>query len=471
MNLSAQLNDQSLADLHSQWQLDGTRLALHRLNGDLLSGSVNGKGNIDLADREHATFDIDWHGLDPTLLSPVAAPLQETEGTLAGSIKLAPTDDPHPIGPLQLTLQLNQTGATYRGLPLGVGKATAYLDPEPANHQPRYVLHDMKVQAAGGELDLWGRVSWHDHATAEQNTSEQRGSEPADAGGRWYVFAKGKAKQFDLKMVTQTLRPQAEPMLGRVDAEATVISPLEDWSVASGHGSMSLTKSDLANLPIISLLYDLANVRFGKQKPEGEGEARFRVEDGLLVFDRFHYTNRGTQIELAGKVQDIWAGDASPIRGYAMVSVAPLPDVALLDTINKALSQLQTDAIVVRIDGTLAEPKRIPCRSSGCSRPSAERCWVRNMKSPIVRKTPRRSRRNNELGYQSRVPQMLASVMRKRSACPRSSFNDVHSLSHSPARKGGVRLRPPCAQQHATKIQGSTPRFRGGLLACSRARD
>ncbi|MFW6059831.1 MAG: hypothetical protein ACODAQ_06595, partial [Phycisphaeraceae bacterium] len=259
---------------------------------------------------------------------------------------LAPADERRAIGPLRVDLRVDRTDATYRGLPIGAGHATAYLDPDKA----RYVLHEMRFETVGGVTELWGRVGWQAHDAQDADSR---------AGG-WYAFAQGEFEDLDLEQLTRTLRPEEEPILGRINGGATVTTPLHNWSRAFGRGELALRESDLANIPLISVLYDLVNVNWFNREVAGKGEAQFRVENGVVVFDRFHYTNRGTQIELALRIADIWQGAESPIEGYALVSVTPLPDIELLEMVNRAVAELQAGATTALLGGTLRNPEARP---------------------------------------------------------------------------------------------------------------
>lgn len=337
----ARFEDRALMDLQWSAGLDESVLALDDVEGTLLEGSVTGRGRLDLHTPTHAELVIRWNEVAPMLLRPVTPRAADFEGTVDGSLIVGPTDHRRAIGPVRLDLELTESDATYRRLPIGTGRLTAYLDPE----RQRYVLHESSLEVAGGTASLWGRLSWRDFGAFGPHR------------GGWYAFVQGEIADMDLGAVTRELRPDAEPFFGRFTGEATLSTPLHDWSQAFGRGQFTLRESDIAHVPIFSVLYDVMNVRFLDPSPDGDGEVRVRVDGGDLVFDRFRYANRGTHFELAGRVSDLWAGGEGTIEGVAAVSVSPLPDILLLDWINQALALFQTDVTTARIDGTVAEPR------------------------------------------------------------------------------------------------------------------
>lgn len=350
---SADATPRQLATLSTDWRLAESTLDLHRLDGELLDGPVTGQGQVDLRALRRAELDVRWEDVAPAQLAPVAEPLTEAAGTLAGSIHLAPTDERRAVGPLRVDLRIDRTDATYRDLPLGAGHATAFLDPD----RRRYVLHEMRLETVGGVADLWGRVTWQPDSSPDADGA----TDGQGRSGNWHLFVQGALENIDLAMLTRALRgEEEEPIIGRIDASATVTTPLREWSHAFGQGRLAMRESDIANVPLISILYDLVNVNWFAREPAGQGEARFRVEDGAVVFDRFHYTNRGTQIDLAMRIANLWQGPESAVDGYALVSATPLPDIELLEMINRAVSELQAGVTTARIGGTLGDPVAQP---------------------------------------------------------------------------------------------------------------
>ncbi|MFW6059563.1 MAG: hypothetical protein ACODAQ_05245, partial [Phycisphaeraceae bacterium] len=86
-------NDQAtreLATIETDWRLRDTTLTLATLEGDVLDGTLAGEGRVDLHALRRAELDMQWADVEPQRLAPVAEPLREAGGTLAGSIHLAP---------------------------------------------------------------------------------------------------------------------------------------------------------------------------------------------------------------------------------------------------------------------------------------------------------------------------------------------------------------------------------------------
>lgn len=331
LTIQGQLDSLELGEVRLTTTLDEQFLTLNQLAGRVLAGELAGSGRIDLIEPQYSTLDVAWDGAQLQQMAAVAAPLGEIEGAVSSKLAMSRTDSPRAVGPIQAQLTITASDASFRGLPLGQGSATAYFD------QDRFVLHEAQLEALGGKMQMWGRISEH--------------------FGQWYLFASGGAENLDLGLLTSTLWPGRPAILGQVGGEVTINTAVHDWNMAIGKGSLTLRDSDLGNIPLFSALYDLINIRIGDASPQGWGDARFRVEDGVLLFERFHYANRGGQLQLFGRVADIWKGLESPVSGYAIVSVKPLPDVQLLNVLNEALVAIQKEITSVRVGGTMNEPE------------------------------------------------------------------------------------------------------------------
>lgn len=324
----------------SNWALENSQLALTELEGQLLGGSVSGHADVNLREPlTELTAELHWQDLALRQIEPLLAETAQISGSTSGSVVVEQMTGQRAIGPTRITATFDATDVVYRELPVGEGRMVLFLDP------PRFVLHRVNFDVAGGHLSLWGRVT-----PREQER---------------FVYAHAAARNLDLRQISSALAPEDEPVLGKLGGELTVSTAVGQWEDAFGRGSMTLRDSDLATIPLFSELYNLVNLSITRREPEGEGEAHFRVEAGEIVFDRFRYDNRGFHVRLFGRVLDIWQGLDSPITGYAIPSLQPLPDVELLNVVTGALAAFQSEFLPQRIRGTLNEPRLTPAPLRG----------------------------------------------------------------------------------------------------------
>ncbi|MFA9477704.1 hypothetical protein ACERK3_05280 [Phycisphaerales bacterium AB-hyl4] len=311
--------------------LDGTMLRLHSLSGQTLEGTIGGEGQVDLHDIWNtARLDVRWDDLQPQALELWLPVLRRMSGSLSGSITVAPTHSGRALGPLQLELVSSASEARLQDLPIGDGRATVYID------RDRLVLQNLMFEAMGGQIGAWGRVSDH--------------------RGEQFVFASGWLTDLDMEMISETLRPDEAPLLGRLSADVSLSTPVHDWQNVFGTGSVTLRDSDIGTIPLISVLYDVLNIALIGREPEGRGQGTFRFEEGTVLIERFLYHNRGAAIRLSGRAMDMWEGLDSRFRGVASLSLAPLPDVEVLEVLNEAFTALQADATTVRLTGRINNP-------------------------------------------------------------------------------------------------------------------
>jgi len=337
-----------LADLQAELALEGTRLRIKPVGGNLLGGRISGTGNIPLNRLQQSELNIHWSSAQPGELAPLFAPLQRVEGTFSGSLAIVPEPNRRASGPVRAELTLRPQQGRYGRIELGSTEVTAHIDwpgwrpadaEEPTTREGRIVLSDLTSELSGGRINLWGRLSQH--------------------AGQWHLFGSGQVKGLRLGPVTETFLSEEETVLGRLEvSQLMVTTPLNNWQAAIGEGRLQVSESDFGEIPLFAGFYNLMNVRLGQQEPEGAGEAAFRIEEGGLTVNRLQYRNRGLSIRFIRLgVDDLWAGDQSPIRGYALASLSPLPELPGLGMFNQALARIQEDATTIEISGSLAEPR------------------------------------------------------------------------------------------------------------------
>ncbi len=325
------------------------RLEVERLTGDILGGHVAGRGTIDLQAYLASDFAVEWQGIAMEQIRPFAGGV-DLAGQVSGSLVFENATDPRALGPLKATLSIDAGQVRVQDLPFGQGRGVAYTDGE------RLVLENLEVAAAGGTLSLWGRLVPRPRPAAAGRPAEDE----------WVLYATAAAEGVDVATLSEALAPEGSPVVGRLDAEVTLSSPLGGWERAFGRGSITLSESDLGNVPIFGAIYGLANLQLGAMVPEGRGRSDFRVEEGVVYFPSFRYANRGFQLHFIGlRLGDFWAGSESPITGYATVGQSILPDTSFLGSINEAVQNLQADLIAARLRGTFGQPEAVPVPLQG----------------------------------------------------------------------------------------------------------
>ena len=364
---------------------------LTQLRGQTLEGSLAGSGRIDLDTPLASELHLTWSDLRPAALGELSPHLARTQGAFSGELRLRRSVVDRPLGLMQLDVELTGEDLMYGTLRIGgdeppAFKARAFFDfqrpddaPAPLMGLSRVVLDEASLKAIDGELSLWARAV--------------RRAGPSPGTGQWFGHLDAAVDDIDLEMLTRGLGPEADPTIGRLSAQMNLSVPLDfdrrpvpdeapelaqllaalpvdhqRWGDAFGRGSMSLRASDLAAVPLFSRFYDYMNLRLVGRQAEGQGEGRFRVDEGMLVFERFSYHNRGLQISLAGRVEDLWAGGDSELSGFALLSFQPLPDVEFIDVLGEALTALQAGLTAVEFYNTVGDPRIRPAPARGLGR-------------------------------------------------------------------------------------------------------
>ncbi len=221
----------------------------------------------------------------------------------------------------------------------GGGRGTVQVDLAGAAG-PRFVMPGSHWWIADGELDLWGRAS-----------------RPAEA---WRIYANAQLKHVPMQLLLALGGAEASAPVGRLDGEVRLTLPLGQLERLYGEVRLKLSESDLANTGLFAAIYNVFNVRLGPAEPTGRGELTARLEGSLFHVRAMRYTNRGTDLQLGGWVEDIRLGGDSPVRAYAMGATRPLPNLPLLAEFNDILGVLGQGVTAMSISGSLAQPKVEP---------------------------------------------------------------------------------------------------------------
>jgi hypothetical protein len=251
-----------------------------------------------------------------------------------------PRDDPRDELPLLLSVEADFDEARFADFTLGMSDregtdlvANIRFGPDRAE------MRESRLIAAGGTLDMYGRISDHDGETA--------------------VFGNFSMSDLDLQQIASAASLNDRPMPGRVSGEWSVGGSLGHPHRLFGNASMELTQSDLLALPGIAQVYSALKLNIGTPKPEGEGTVLVRLEGRALEITRLIYFNRGTDVVAALTIEDIFNPTDSPIDGTAVGSIRPLRagSQSFLSVIDRLLRAAQANAAAVEIGGTLSEPE------------------------------------------------------------------------------------------------------------------
>lgn len=356
-----------LVSLATPIELEGSAVTLESIRGSVLDGEARGSSVIQLQDWLDSRFSLRWDGGRPSELAGLAPAMRRVEGPVGGSLTLGPSSREHPLGPFQASLELEPAERARYGA-IGIGPTTVkayYVNPD------KVVLERLDTRLAGGRVNLWGRLSRHDQrwqVFASVTRFEDQLGQASNAIARQNPGS--PVANVQLAPILQTFQPTQEPVVGLIDVpEANLTTELafdrEPKQMAShlirhlhGRGRVKVSQSDFAAVPIFTELYDLMNLSLGQTEPKGEGQTAFRFEGGRLVFENLRYDNRGMRVRILGlEMRDLMKGGQSPIKGYAIASLNPLPDIDALEMINEAISTLQAGVTSVQMSGTLGKPK------------------------------------------------------------------------------------------------------------------
>jgi len=341
--LAAQITyrDQPAGTVSVETSIAGRDLSINSISADALGGTVRGGGLVPLSAEfwERARFDLQWSDIDFSQAHVLLPALEPLRGTTVGSLTLSPSDDFRAELPLELVLQSNFEDAAFKGFTLGVPdrelpdlKAVVHFGPDRAE------ITEGSVTAAGGTLDIYGRISDH--------------------GGESAVFITSSMNNLDLQQIASAASLDDGPMPGRVNGDWSIGGSLMPPHRLFGSARMTLTDSDLLALPGIAQLYSALSLNIGRPEPQGEGKVLVRLEGESLEITRLVYFNRGTDLVAAMTIEDIFNPADSPIEGTVVGSIRPLRagPQSFLSAIDRLLRAAQANAVAVEIGGTLSEP-------------------------------------------------------------------------------------------------------------------
>jgi hypothetical protein len=344
------LGEMKAGVLRTEGRLDGRTIALTKIGGETLGGSINGSASYDLDDLLKARADLNIDQIDSAQLIKLFPQASGLTGSFSASAKLGPPQEARPIGPLQLMLKLDGTGAKWKTIQLGPADINAFYDRSATNREPRFVVDDSKLSLAGGEVKVFGRASKHPLGVAATQPSA------------WSFNVQLDGQNLDLNQLVHAGDARAADTPGRMSSQISLLGNPSDKRRIVGKGSIKLIDSDLADNTIISTLYSLLSVQLGPKVPTGRGSMTFQLEGGNMNITNFYYFNRGVEAHGTGQIADVWkAGDAL-VAGYVIGSIRPLKDLKLpfAADFDQILSVVQRGVTTVHVTGPVNKPKVEP---------------------------------------------------------------------------------------------------------------
>ncbi len=334
---------QPAGDLTINGKLDDDVLEVKEFSGHVFSGQISGGGAVAWNRPMPDQLQLNFQDIDARHFAPLLPMKMRSGGRYSGRLVIQPTTDKRAPASHEARLQLQGVDGHLNDMGLKSLAAAVYYD----NH--RFVLHETRLEIAGGELQVWGRL-----------TRRQDG---------WFVYLRTEAQDLELAQLVSlatvaTAKGEHPPLRGNLSGTVRFFGPLDDWTRASGAGSFTLARADLARLPLFDGLYNLLNLRRDNQDPDGSGQAALRLEGKRLTLTNAQYQNRGTSMNLLLRIEDLTRGGQSPIQGFAVADTNPLPNLPFVQDFVDALVSYQGDVTSARIDGTLDSPqiKVLPLR-------------------------------------------------------------------------------------------------------------
>ena len=340
----------------------GRMLDLRKFDIQTLDGNVTGNGVIELEKPLEARAFFSWEKVNSQRLVDLFPALNGLEGIYTGRLRVQPTVEPRALGPLAISFESTPEGGRYKAIDIGRTLILAYADFN------RFVLNDpadlaSTIEIGGGQLKLWGRVSYHDLERTKDAVSSQV-----------LIDFKG----LDLNQIIHAANPNARQTPGQIDGSLTIIGatrgprtrPLAPGAeppslaekIATGitaHGPVKLTRAKLGALPVFALLYDLMSLGQDVKNNNGVGSVEVRLENGDLELNNLRYFNRGTEARGMFTIEQLWKLPRSPVYGTVIGSVRPLANVNLpfIAEIDRVIALVSSDLASVGIEGMVDEYK------------------------------------------------------------------------------------------------------------------
>jgi hypothetical protein len=353
-------HDVDCGTVSTRGSLDGRRIILGEINGELFGGTILGNASYDLDQLVNAKASLSWNDVDSAKIESLwptpglTANPDAVLGHVAGSLKIGPSTMPRPLAPLEAELKISSDKLNWRTINLTDADLKGYYDPGAKTGEERLILDDSSLHLAGGAVYIFARLSRHPLGPATQPTNQ--------AAFAWSFDSVVDATHLDLNPLIRAGDPKAADQPGLLALHTTLLGNPHDRKRWIGDGTVTLTQSDLAGNAIFQSLYSLMSVQLGNKPPAGRGSAIVHFEGDNLDVASLSYTNRGIEVEGNGTIIDVWKGPDARLDGYMIGTAHPLRDLKLpfAADVDKVLAAVQQNATPVRIQGTLKDPKVKP---------------------------------------------------------------------------------------------------------------
>jgi hypothetical protein len=332
VNTGISLRGRPVGNLIFDTSLVGKAAEVRSITGEIFDGTIEGTGTLRWDDILKSAGSISVDNMESARLAEMWPALAGVHGSVSGTIEARPAANPLTAEPLEITLSVNPDNAWYRVMSIGDTDARIFVGRE------RVVLESSLIKLAHGEARLWGRLSRHDDEI--------------------FSHAQMEFSELSINELGQTATPGAAPVAGALHGQITLFGPLSNVQLLNGEGEVRLTRSDLANVKVIGAIYDAMRLQIGPDEPSGTGQARLRLEQGVLHLTNLIYRNRGTEVRASGRALDIFRGGDSPMSGFVVGSARPLREVKLpfFAEADDIFDALQKGVTTFRVGGRINDP-------------------------------------------------------------------------------------------------------------------
>lgn len=341
LDLEAQTlhNSKSIGQLQASIDLNRRIADITHVQIKTLDGSANGRGTFNLDQPFTSRFGLNWKNFDLASLKSLSPALATLLGKTDGALRIQPSVDPRPLGPLAIELLVHSNGIQIRNARIGDLQAYAFCGPD------RIVLddsldHPSQLAIAGGIIRFWGRTTKH-------------------TDGIYQSLLQLNLENLNLDAVLPAGAKVARTP-GLLSGQITLLGDPRQLNLLSGQGSLSLEKSDLAGTGPIALLYNTMHLAHDANKPTGSGQIDLMIQNQALTITALHYFDKGSETRISGEISDLLSLPHSPINLIAVGSMRPLASIHIpgLGDFDDALGAIQHDVFAERITGYFDNPQR-----------------------------------------------------------------------------------------------------------------
>lgn len=329
---SATLNGRDLGRVRADADVRGRVVDVHQFRADVMGGTVSGTGSVDVDRWTASTAHFELGDIDLSALREHVPGAGGFDGIARGTLKIDPALDGRAVGPLQAHADLTiESGRIY-------GVALPHVTADVYTGAGAVVLDPLEARIAGGTARIWARASHHaDEVFVQSNVN---------------------AENIDLAAIVSAVEPASPPTPGKLSVRASMGGYMDAPHRAFGEAVVTLTEADLQPAPAFARVYSLLRIERSARDARGTGRLRARLENDALVISRLHYFNHGTDLLGSGRIERVWDGGASPVRGAMAATARPLKGsrLPLGPEVDRMIFAALKDAATVRIDGTLADP-------------------------------------------------------------------------------------------------------------------